>query len=91
VGGVVDLLGPQVSPQGDGKFVLCERGVRVPPEDVGAFAAGLRKLIDDEMLRRETGARGLQFVTANYSKERLLTDIEQLYADLLKEDSERGR
>jgi len=85
VGGVVDLLGPEVSRQGDGEFVVCERGVRVRPEDVGAFAAGLRKLIDNETLRRETGARGLEFVTAHYSKERLLDDIKQLYADLVKE------
>jgi len=84
VGGVVDLLGPEVSRQGDGEFVVCERGVRVRPEHVGAFAAGLRKLIDNETLRRETGARGLEFVTAHYSKERLLDDIKQLYADLVK-------
>jgi glycosyltransferase involved in cell wall biosynthesis len=50
-----------------------------------AFAAGLAKLATDAAMRRETGERGLQFVSDNYSKERLLSDIKNLYADLLKE------
>jgi hypothetical protein len=42
-------------------------------------------LVADATLRRETGARGLQFVTRQYSKERLLKDIEALYRGLLQE------
>ena len=83
VGGVVDLLGQEVSTGVDEAFVICERGVRVPPNDARAFAAGLASLTGDESLRREIGERGLQFVLTNYSKERLLADIKSLYSDLV--------
>ena len=93
VGGVVDLLGePLISsasqPGSRGsketvRFQVCERGISVSPDDACAFAAGLARLVDDTPLRRETGARGLQFVTRQYSKERLYKDIESLYKGLL--------
>ncbi|HEX3280228.1 MAG TPA: glycosyltransferase [Pyrinomonadaceae bacterium] len=82
VGGVVDLLGP-VSASNDGAFILCERGVRTRPNDASGFASGLAQLIGSESLRREMGERGLQFVLSHYSKERLLADIKNLYAELL--------
>jgi glycosyltransferase involved in cell wall biosynthesis len=82
VGGVVDLLGPRVSGSNQ-TFSVCERGISVPPDDASSFAAGLARLASDATLRRETGDRGLQFVAANYSKERLVKDIKGLYAHLL--------
>jgi glycosyltransferase involved in cell wall biosynthesis len=84
VGGVVDLLGQPLTEGAQDAFVVCERGVRVRPENAQAFAAGLAHLISDESQRREIGERGLQFVLAHYSKERLLADIKSLYADLLQ-------
>jgi glycosyltransferase involved in cell wall biosynthesis len=88
VGGVVDLLGePLVSGGSDSdrvSFQVCQRGISVSPDDAHGFAAGLSRLVDDATLRRETGARGLQFVTRQYSKERLLKDIEALYMGLLQ-------
>ncbi|MFN2499000.1 MAG: glycosyltransferase [Pyrinomonadaceae bacterium] len=83
VGGVVDLLGEEVSAATNEGFVLCERGIRVPPDDAQAFAAGVAHLVRDESLRREIGERGLQFVLTHYSKERLLADIKDLYTDLV--------
>jgi glycosyltransferase involved in cell wall biosynthesis len=83
VGGVVDLLGHTLSGRIDSAFVVCERGVRVRPGDTQGFAAGLAHLVGNEGLRREIAERGLQFVLAHYSKERLLSDIKSLYADLL--------
>jgi glycosyltransferase involved in cell wall biosynthesis len=65
-------------------FEVCQRGISVSPDDAHGFAAGLARLVDDATLRRETGARGLQFVTRQYSKERLLKDIEALYTRLLQ-------
>jgi glycosyltransferase involved in cell wall biosynthesis len=85
VGGVIDLLGEPISTAANQPFQLRERGISISSDDALGFASGLRRLIDDPALRRETGARGLQFVTAHYSKERLLQDIEDLYADLVKE------
>ena len=84
VGGVVDLLGQPLSASNDGAFVVCERGVRVQPNNARAFAAALAQLIGDESLRREIGERSLQFVLAHYSKERLLADIKSLYGELLR-------
>jgi glycosyltransferase involved in cell wall biosynthesis len=83
VGGVPDLLGKTIV-QNEG-FSECERGVSVHPGDLHGFAKGLAKLVSEPALRRETGARGLQFVTSHYSKERLLADIKKLYSDLLKD------
>ena len=68
VGGVVDLLGD-------------DRGIGVRPNDVDAFAAGLRTLIEDKSLRYRLGRSGFEFVVHNYSKERLLEDIKNLYCE----------
>jgi glycosyltransferase involved in cell wall biosynthesis len=81
VGGVVDLLGTVVE---DGGFKICQRGVSVTSGDAQSFAAGLHRLVSDETLRADLGARGLEFVKSHYQKERLLKDIEGLYDDLLK-------
>ena len=85
VGGVIDLLGAATSTGSETSFVVRERGISVNPGDAAAFAEGLDHLMTDETLRREIGERGLQFIEANYSKERLLEDVRKLYADLLRE------
>ena len=72
------------SPKENQPFQICARGISVPPDDASAFAAALARLAADANLRRETGERGLQFVTAQYSKERLLGDLRNLYAELLE-------
>lgn len=82
VGGVVDLLGaPQSQPDESG-FRICARGIAVTPREADGFAAGLRRLVDDPLLRADLGQRGLEFVKRNYSKERLLDDIRALYREL---------
>jgi len=63
-------------------YQLCERGVSVASGDEDGFAQGLARLIDDQKLRTELGARGLEFVTQNYAKERLLRDVSDLYREL---------
>jgi glycosyltransferase involved in cell wall biosynthesis len=83
VGGVVDLLGT-VKEEKAG-FTVCERGVRVVPNNVESFFEGLIYLAKDEKLREESGKRGKDFVFSNYSKERLIAEIKGLYCDLLKE------
>ncbi len=79
VGGVVDLLGEVIERDPAG-FVVCPRGIGVPANDACAFAAGLERLVTDDTLRREIGERGLQFVAEHYSKDRLITDVRNLYA-----------
>jgi glycosyltransferase involved in cell wall biosynthesis len=95
VGGVVDLLGEKVAPslEGDGKeqaaWTICERGVRVRPKDAEAFSEGLARLIDAPDLRSELGAAGHRFVEQNYSKDRLLADVMNLYRELVKTKGRR--
>jgi glycosyltransferase involved in cell wall biosynthesis len=84
VGGVVDLLGQEGVQHK--RFTICERGIGVLPDDVDGFAAGLRRLIEDEALQRELGQRGCEFVGRNYGKERLLEDIKNLYGQLLNRE-----
>src|SRR5215203_3268234 len=76
VGGVVDLLGEVVE---DGPYKVCKRGISVPAGDGEAFVAALSRIIHDRSLQQELGARGLEFVEVNYSKERLFEDIKGLY------------
>ena len=81
VGGVPGLVG-KVSKTADG-FVICERGIRVDTFDPDDYAQGLRYLIDDSGARTAMGARGAEYIRTNYSKERLITDITDLYRELI--------
>jgi len=81
VGGVVDLLG---QPQNESdEYAVCERGISVRTGDVEGFAHALARLIEDEELRRDLGGRGLHYVKQHYTKERLLADVSELYAQLV--------
>ena len=88
VGGVVDLLGEVIE---DGPYQVCRRGIGVPAGDEEAFVAALSRMIHDQSLREEFGARGLEFVEVNYSKERLFEDIKRLYAELTHEASQKAQ
>lgn len=86
VGGVVDLLGSPATPaekrdQGAG-YQLCERGISVASGDANGLARGLARLVEDPALRDDLGRRGLEFVSRNYAKERLLKDMAELYREL---------
>jgi glycosyltransferase involved in cell wall biosynthesis len=84
VGGVVDLLGQIVSPgNAEPGYAICERGLLAKSEDADGMARGLARLIEDESLRVDLGARGRDFVLRNCAKERLLADMTQLYSQLI--------
>ena len=85
VGGVVDLLGgvEESELRRPHSWRVCERGVQVQPGDAEAFARALAHLLGDEALRRQMGARGLEFVARNYSVDRLVADVHGLYEELL--------
>jgi glycosyltransferase involved in cell wall biosynthesis len=89
VGGVSDLLGGEAvslpSLNENSGYTLRERGVLVRPNDAAAFCRGLARLIKDTELRREMGERGRRFVEQNYSKERLLADVMNLYQELAED------
>jgi glycosyltransferase involved in cell wall biosynthesis len=86
VGGVVDLLGATTE---NGDIQVCERGVSVTPGDAHSFARGLQRLVTDPVLRARLGAGGFEFVKSQYPKDRLFSDIEALYDDLLNPQSSR--
>ena len=81
VGGVVDLAGEEDSKQLEaGRSVrVCERGILFGSGDVDGFIEGLSMLVRDQGLRKALGDRGKRFVTENYTKERLVSDIRKLY------------
>lgn len=92
VGGVVDLLGEKVHGAGfarDGAekddFQVYEHGLGVRPNDAEAFAGGLAYLIAAGDARRAMGERAQRFVEQNYSKDRLLADVMNLYRELMPE------
>jgi glycosyltransferase involved in cell wall biosynthesis len=84
VGGVIDLLGAETQESETDGFTVCERGVRTGSGDAEGFLNGLIYLAKDEKLRDELGARGLDFVFASYGKERLISDIKEVYYDLMR-------
>ena len=88
VGGVVDLLGSPIAPDGGATgYQVCERGISIASGDANGFASGLERLINDQALRDSLGQLGLEFVTQNYSKERLLADVARLYRGLAPPDA----
>jgi len=80
VGGTVDLLGARQE-NTDG-YSVWEHGLTAPSRDVESYVRALRRLLADVELRRLMGQRGQAFVLAQYSKERLIADIEKLYYEL---------
>ena len=86
VGGVVDLLGPveERVVESGATFEIRKRGITVASDDEAGFAAGLRRLLCDEPLRRRLAERGRAYVEKRHSKERLVVDILRLYRDLCR-------
>jgi glycosyltransferase involved in cell wall biosynthesis len=58
-------------------------GLLVPPQDSPALAAALIRLLSDEDLADRIAQAGHDYVTRSFSFERLVADIDTLYAKLL--------
>lgn len=71
VGGVVDVVAEEMLP-----FVT-------PPNDATMFAQALLLLVEDEVLRKELGEKGKQFVMNKFSYHRLVRDMSDYYHRLL--------
>ena len=71
VGGVPDVVENGVT------------GLLVPPNDVAVFAAAIKRLAADPTARHRMGAAGRTKVTAAYSIERLVRDLDAMYRDRL--------
>jgi glycosyltransferase involved in cell wall biosynthesis len=82
VGGVVDLLGEPVEQVGSS--TLSERGISVSSGDADSLCIGLIYLAANAEVRAKLALQGREFVCKMYSKDRLVSDIKELYARLLK-------
>lgn len=89
VGGVVDLMGARHERKGS--YAVWDHGVTAPSRDVVSFASGLKFLIEREDLRRQMGKRGRLFVRSRLSKDRLISDIKDLYRELLNIKTSKNR
>ena len=87
VGGVVDLMlgDPCKHPAG---FEVWNNGILIPPDDADALAAALTTLVECPELRRTMGAAGQAWVLERFGKERLLAEMETVYAALLADGKE---
>lgn len=85
VGGIGDLLGSEIinvsNPESN--FRVLERGIVAESEDVNGFTEALIYLLDNPKLRKNMGISGREYVRSNFGKERLISDVEQLYIALL--------
>jgi glycosyltransferase involved in cell wall biosynthesis len=72
VGGTADVVTP-------------ESGILVAPGDEAALSAGIERLSGDGELRRRMGQRAREHVLRRYSADRLVSDVDALYRELLGE------
>jgi len=70
VGGVAEIVKPAT-------------GILVRPGDPGAFAEALLQLVGDSDMRERMGRAGREHVRERFGAERLLSDIDGLYQELL--------
>ena len=89
-GGVRDLLGAPVQHVSSNGFQVHERGILCEQGNAEGLAEGLRYLIEDySRLKKEMSERARLFVEHNFSKERLLKDMESLYLELMAKGKRR--
>jgi glycosyltransferase involved in cell wall biosynthesis len=60
-----------------------ETGLLVPPEDAGALAAAMRRLLRDEALRSRLGAGGRRLVLERFTADHMARSFSALYGELL--------
>ncbi len=64
-------------------------GLLVPPEDSGALARALLKVLRDPDLARRLATGGQEHVRRNFSFDRMIEEVDNLYTELL--ESRGGR
>lgn len=68
-----------------------ESGVLIPPGDPEALAQALLRLAEDHDLRASLGARAQAVARENYSADRVMAELERVYASLLDSSSTGSR
>ncbi len=62
-----------------------ETGILVPPRNIDAIADAILTLLNDEAKAKQMGAAAKRRVSEQFSIEKMMTEIERLYDDLLKQ------
>jgi glycosyltransferase involved in cell wall biosynthesis len=78
---------PTVASNVGGNGELVEDGVTgflVPPENSQALSAALLRLLRDPELSRQIASNGQRLATQNFSFERLIREVDELYTELLE-------
>lgn len=60
-----------------------QTGLTVPPRDNDALAAAIDSLLQDEAYRRELGRAARRRVHERFGRDRMLSDVEALYEDII--------
>jgi len=84
VGGVRDLMGNELklNRSGNGQFKVFERGILVRSGDSLGLASAISFILVDQQLRQSMAASGKEYVRKVFRKERLISDIEDLYKNI---------
>lgn len=84
VGGIADLLGKEIADlKPNIHFKVLERGIVVESGDRNSFSAALIFLAQNKEIRKNMALSSRDFVKNNFSKERLIKDIESLYENMV--------
>ena len=67
----------------------CETGFLTPMGDAAAMAVALRRLLDDDSLRRSFGWRAAARAARDFDMTRQMTDYLQFYSDAMTDHAER--
>ena len=86
-GGVQDLIGPPRSKYDLDGFEVCQRGLICRRGDANGLAKGLKFILMNSSFRQETSDAARKFARRDYSADRLLTEIEAIYLNLIKDQS----
>jgi glycosyltransferase involved in cell wall biosynthesis len=61
-----------------------QTGLLVPPDDPGALAVAIGRLLGDEALRGRLGAAGRELVRSRFTAAHMASSFEHLYAEILR-------
>jgi glycosyltransferase involved in cell wall biosynthesis len=87
-GGVFDLVGKRDHQHQTNGYRVCERGVLCRKDDAVGFANGIRFIMDMPAQNKDLMLdRARTFVQQNYSRKRLIENIENLYFDLMQNET----
>ena len=83
-GGVRDLIGPPQSKYDLDGFEVCKRGLICRQGDANGLAKGIKFVLMNSSFRQETSNEARKFAKRDYSADRLLTEIESIYLNLIE-------